>query len=211
MCLKIACRVEHGARFQIGLRELGRQKIGTHSFAQVARFAYVNDAVKSVAHQVNTRFMRDFMYLFMQIRLLFGRYSHSAANLREKQTSGNRYRLPQRYNVRTAKRPRNFSRALLILAEATFPLRPCRCRSSCFLVLVDPGWPAQHHFAHEHPVADSRVIDGRRPIWSYGRPTYGATLWINDRPVSRVVIALWCHIRCSPEHKVIRIRSVRND
>jgi hypothetical protein len=97
------------------------------------------------------------------------------------------------------------------LAETTFTLRSCRGRSSCFLVLVDPGWPAQHDFAHEHPVADCRVIDGRRHIWSNGRPTYGATLWINDGRVSRVVIARWCHIRRSPERKVIRIRSVRND
>ena len=67
---KIPCRVEHGARFQIGLGQFRRQEIRAHPFAQVARFADVNHAVEPVAHQVHTRLVRHLVHLLLQIRLL---------------------------------------------------------------------------------------------------------------------------------------------
>ena len=91
-------------------------------------------------------------------------------------------------------------------------LRSCRCRSSCFLVLDNPGWwLAQHDFANEHPVADFRVIDGRRHIWSNGRQTDGAPRRIYHGGVPSIIITCWRHLRRCPEHEVIRIRGVRNN
>ena len=79
MRLKIPRRVQHGARLQIGLSQFGRQEIRTYSFAQVTRLAHVNDAVKPVAHQVHTGFVRHFVHFLLQVRLLFSRCSHPAA------------------------------------------------------------------------------------------------------------------------------------
>src|SRR5215831_7158703 len=50
MRFKIPCRIQHGARFQIGLRQFRGQEIRAYAFAQVASFADVNDAVESIAH-----------------------------------------------------------------------------------------------------------------------------------------------------------------
>src|SRR5207248_11759006 len=60
----------------------------------------------------------------------------------------------------------------------SFWLRSCRRSSTCFLVLNNRGWLAQHDFAHEHPVTNCRIIDCCRHIWPNGRPTDGATFRI---------------------------------
>ena len=157
--------------------------------------------------------MWDLVHLLLQIRLLFGRYSHSAVNLREKRRSGNCYRPlhPSQAGREYIKAPAKFLAGAFDLVATTFPLRSCRCRSSCFLVLDNPGWLAQHDFAHEHSVTDRRVIDRCRHVRSNRRPTYGASFRIHNGRVSRVVITRWRNIRRRSEHKIIRIRRICHD
>jgi len=75
----------------------------------------------------------------------------------------------------------------------------------------NPWRPAQHDFAHKHPVTNIRVIDCGGHIGSNGRPAYGVALRVNDGRLSRVVVTRWRNVRRRSEHKVIRIRRVRHD
>ena len=157
--------------------------------------------------------MWDLVHLLLQIRLLFGRYSHSAVNLREKRRSGNRYRRStfRKQQRAYSKAPAKFLAGAFDLVATTFPLRSCRCRSSCFLVFNNSWRSAQYDFAHEHPVTDRRVIDRCRHVRSNRRPSYTAPFRIHNGRVSCVVITRWRNIRRSSEHKIIRIRRICHD
>ena len=134
-------------------------------------------------------------------------------NLREKRRSGNCYRPlhPSQAGREYIKAPAKFLAGAFDLFATTFRLRSCRCRSSSFLVLDNSGWSAQHDFPHHYPVADSRVIDCRRHIWSNGRQTDGAPLRIYHSSVPSIIVTRWRHLRRCPEHEVIRIRRVCNN
>ena len=62
--LKIPNRVQHGASLQISHCHFRGHEIGANAFAQIARFADVDDAVETIAHQINTGFVRHLVYLF---------------------------------------------------------------------------------------------------------------------------------------------------
>jgi len=74
--LEIPNGIEHGTGLQVGLRHFRWQKIGAHAFAQVPRFADINNPIKAIAHQVDTGFMRHFVHSFLQIRFLFRQGCH---------------------------------------------------------------------------------------------------------------------------------------
>src|SRR3954471_14423062 len=81
--LKIPCRIEQGACFQIGLGQFRRQKIRAHALTQVACFADVNHAVEPIAHQVHTGLVRHLVHFLLKISLLSLRRRHSAVKLPE--------------------------------------------------------------------------------------------------------------------------------
>jgi hypothetical protein len=107
-----------------------------------------------------------------------------------------------------SKAPAKFLAGAFDFSENDFPLRSCRRRSGRFLVLDNCGWSAHDDLAHQHPVTNRRVIDGRRHVRSNRRPTYGVAFRIHNGRVSRVVIARWRNIRRRSKHEIIRIRRI---
>ena len=57
--LKIPDRVEQGAGLDVGAHSAARHEILAHAFAEIARFAHVDHAVETVAHEIDARLVRD--------------------------------------------------------------------------------------------------------------------------------------------------------
>ena len=74
---EIPDRLEQGARLEVGHRHPRGHEIGADPFAQVARFADVDDAAEPVAHQVHARLVRHLVHFLVQI-WLFLRQRHGA-------------------------------------------------------------------------------------------------------------------------------------
>src|SRR5207253_5088045 len=73
-------RLEHRACFQISLRQRRWQKIRADALPGIPRFADINHAVETVAHQVHTRLVRHFVHLLLEVRFFFG-YHQSSVNV----------------------------------------------------------------------------------------------------------------------------------
>ena len=87
------------------------------------------------------------------------------------------------------------------------PLGFC-CRCCGLFFLVDRCGLTQHDFAHNYPVTDIRVINGRRHVWPNRRPSHGMPFWIQNGRIFRVVIPNGSRSRRRAKHDIIRIRRV---
>ena len=65
MRVEIPDGIKHGPCFQIGLCNFRGNKVRADAFAQISRFTDINHAIKAVAHQVDTGFVRHFVHFFL--------------------------------------------------------------------------------------------------------------------------------------------------